>query len=145
MEVSGNCNAETSADFLRQLRDKYRQPLIVIWDNGPAHYGDAIRDYLTTPDLKLRLLPLPGYSPDFNSDEAIWDWVREEVTGNFCLGTKAKVQEKVGQFLSGLAERTNEVKRRCRRVLQARADQIRAVTDVGFPNTGHVDSTLDLV
>jgi transposase len=87
LEVSGNCTAETSVAFLRQLRSKYSQPLIVIWDNGPAHYGDAVREYLATPELKLRLVPLPGYSPDFNADEAIWDWVREEVTANVCLGT----------------------------------------------------------
>ena len=135
MEVAKNCTAETSAAFLRQLRDKYHQPLIVIWDNGPAHHGDAISDYLTTPDLNLRLVPLPGYSPDFNSDEAIWDWVREEVTGNRCLGTKAMVEEKVAHFLHGLAERTSEVKRVCRKVLQVRADQIGAVTVKPFPNT----------
>ena len=55
------------------------------WDNGPAHHGDAMREYLTTPKLNLRLVALPGYSPDFNSDEAIWDWVREEVTANVCF------------------------------------------------------------
>ena len=36
---------------------------------------------------------LQGYSPDFYADEAIWGWVREEATGNLCLGSKAKVQE----------------------------------------------------
>ncbi len=34
---------------------------------------------------------LPGYSPDFNGDAAIWGWAREEATGNLCLGSKAKV------------------------------------------------------
>ena len=36
---------------------------------------------------------LPGYSPDFNADEAVWGWAREEVTGNLCLAglcTKSK-------------------------------------------------------
>jgi transposase len=145
MEISGSCNAETSLTFLRQLRGKYCPPLVVIWDNGPAHHGDAIRDYLTTPDLNLRLVPLPGYSPDFNGDEAIWDWVREEVTGNTCLGTRAKVQEKVGHFFYGLIQRTDEVKKRCRTVLQARADQFMPVTDMGFAYAGHGKSTLDLV
>ena len=46
---------------------------------------------------------LPGYSPDFNADEAVWGWAREEATGNLCLGTKTLVQEKVGNFLEGLA------------------------------------------
>jgi hypothetical protein len=27
----------------------------------------------------LRLVRLPAYSPDFNADEHIWAWVREEV------------------------------------------------------------------
>ena len=34
---------------------------------------------------------LPGYSPDFNADEAIWGWAREEATGNLCLGSRAAV------------------------------------------------------
>ena len=57
-----------------------------------------MRAYLATPDLGLRLVNLPGYSPDFNADEVIWDWAREEVTANLCLGTKAAVQEKLGHF-----------------------------------------------
>ena len=43
---------------------------------------------------------LPGYSPDFNADEAIWGWAREEATGNLCLGSRAAVQERVGKFLA---------------------------------------------
>ena len=67
---------------------------------------------------------LPGYSPDFNADEAIWGWAREEATGNLCLGTKALVQERVGNFLAGLASRRDEVRRRCRTVLQSRAEAL---------------------
>ena len=77
---------------------------------------------LRAPGLELRLVNLPGYSPDFNADEAIWGWVREEATGNLCLGTKALVQERVGNFLHGLSRRKDEVKRRCRTILQSRAE-----------------------
>ena len=61
----------------------------MIWDNGPAHRGEAIRSYLTTPDLQVRLVALPAYSPDFNADEAVWDWAREEVTANELPGNKS--------------------------------------------------------
>jgi transposase len=142
MEVSGNCKAETSVSFLRQLRHNCGQPLIVIWDNGPAHYGDALRNYLKTPDLNIRLVSLPGYSPDFNADEAVWDWVREELTANLCLGTKSKIQEKVGRFFSELGKRTKEVKQRCRTVLQARAEQILADSEIAFSLSGNVVTTL---
>ena len=75
MPVVGNSNAATSVAFLQLLRANHPGPLIVIWDNGPAHHGPELRQYLTTLDLQLRLVALPGYSPDFNPDEAIWDWI----------------------------------------------------------------------
>ena len=78
----------------------------VIWDNAPAHRGEAVREYLRTPGLGLRLMNLPGYSPDFNADEAIWGWVREEATGNLCLGTKSRVQERVGENCETMTAQT---------------------------------------
>ena len=69
-------------------------------------------------------MSLPGYSADFNADEAIWGWAREEATGKLCLGTKALAQERVGNFLGGLASRGDEVKCRCRIVLQSRANRL---------------------
>ena len=105
MELEGNSNSGTSAAFLGQLRERHSGRLNVIWDNAPAHRGEAVREYLRTPGLNLRLFNLPGYSPDFNADEAVWGWAREEATGNLCLGTKVKVQERVGSFLVGLANR----------------------------------------
>lgn len=145
MPVLGNTNAASSVAFLQQLRAKHPQPLVVIWDNGPAHHGREIREYLTTltsPQLQLRLVALPGYSPDFNPDEAIWDWIREDVTGNICFGTAAKVREKVDAFFAELSERATEVQRRCRRNLQAQADALLEVANQLFAYTNHVDFTL---
>ena len=100
MELEGNSNSGTSAAFLEQLRQRHSGPLNAIWDNAPAHRGETVREYLRTPDLGLRLMNLPGYSPDFNADEAIWGWAREEATGNLCLGTKALVKGRVREFPS---------------------------------------------
>jgi len=74
MDLTGTSSSATSATFLRQLRANHPEPLIVIWDNGPAHGVTAVRDYLATPDLGLRVLRLPADSPDCNPDEAIWAW-----------------------------------------------------------------------
>ncbi len=63
--TEGNSNSETSAAFFKQLRQRHTEPLKVVWDNAPAHRGEVMREY-------LRLVNLPGYSPDFNADEAIW-------------------------------------------------------------------------
>jgi transposase len=145
MAVIGNSSAETSVTFLQQLRAKHNGPLIIIWDNGPAHRGPAIRAYLATPNLNLRLVALPAYSPDFNADEAIWDWAREEVTANTCLGTAARVRQKMDAFFAGLAERMAEVQQRCRTVLQAQADTLMATANQLLTQQQHVDLTLALV
>ncbi len=110
--------------FLTQLKEKHPGSLRVISDNAPAHRGEALQEYLSTPGLGLRLVNLPGYSPDYNADEAIWAWARAEATGNQCLGTRTAVQEKVGNFLAGLSNRKDEVKRRCRTTLQSRAEKL---------------------
>jgi transposase len=145
MEVDGTCTAATSVAFLRQLRVKHPEPLIIIWDNGPAHRGEPLRSNLATPGLNVRLVPLPGYSPDYNADEAIWNWIREEVTANTCLRTKAQVREHVGAFLHGLRARAEDVKRRCRTVLQAQANALAMTTTELLQAPQHVDPTLALV
>jgi transposase len=122
MPLAGNSSAETSASFLQQLRAHHPTPLVVFWDNAPAHGGDPLRDYLTTPALRL-----PAYSPDFNAAEHIWAWVRAEVTANTCFGTAANVRAHVDPFLAALATRKDEVKQRCRTELQSRADARDAV------------------
>ena len=127
LALDGYSSTEASVAFLQLLRAKYADPLVIFWDNSPTHGGEALRAYLNTPDLRLWLVRLPAYSPDFNADEAIWAWARAEVTANTCLGTKAIVRERVDAFFASLQERKEEVKRRCRSVLQAEATALAAM------------------
>lgn len=120
-QLEDTSSAATSVVFLKGLREEYNGELIVIWDNAPAHHGDELRAYLRTPNLQLRLVALPAYSPDYNPTEALWKWLRDEVTANTCFGTAAKVAAAVWEFLVGLNDRAAEVKQRCRSELQTAA------------------------
>jgi len=68
----------------------------------------------------------------------------EEVTANECLGTKAKVQEKMDHFFGGLAHRKDEVRHRCRTLLQALADVLMLTPAVPLPSLQNVVPTLAL-
>ena len=104
-----------------------------------------MREYPRTPGLGIRLVNLPVYSPDFNADEAIWGWAREEATGNLCLGSKEAVEPRVGKFQSGLTTRKVEVKRRCRTVLQSRAETFLRDSRPDSQHSANAHPTLALV
>ena len=80
-------------------------------------------DYPTVDDEDV-LAYLEAENDYFDADEAIWGWAREEATGNLCLGAREAVHERVRNFLAGLASRKDEVRRRCRTVLQSRAEAL---------------------
>ena len=100
MELEGNSNARTSTAFLDLLRQRHSGQLNLIWEQRPANHGEAVRNYLRTSGLQLRLMNLSGYSLGFNADEAILVWAGEEVTGDLCLGSRTQVQGKVSGFLT---------------------------------------------
>ena len=54
---------------------------------------------------------LPGYSPDFKANEAVWGWVKEEGPG-ICVWEARPCYSRGSNFLSGLPSRSGEVKRR---------------------------------
>jgi len=70
-------------DVLRRLRAEFPdEALIVLWDGAPYHRAQAVQEVATT--LGIELMPLPGYSPDLMPVEALWRWLREDVTYHHC-------------------------------------------------------------
>ncbi len=98
--------------FLRVLLRKIRGKLLVIWDGAPIHRGQPIKDYLARGAAKrLHLEQLPGYAPELNPAEGIWNYLKRVELGNRCC-----------RDLSALAaalRRAKERLRHKRHVLQA--------------------------
>jgi len=68
-------DSEGVVAFLRVLLRKIRGKVLVIWDGSPIHKGQPIKDYLARGAAKrLHLERLPGYAPDLNPDEGIWNY-----------------------------------------------------------------------
>ena len=84
----GWCDGERTVRFLRELvRWRAGQPgrLVLIWDNAPCHVAKVVT--AEAARLGIEVVRLPGYSPDLNPIERLWDWMREEVTRGFCHGS----------------------------------------------------------
>ena len=66
-------------DVLRRLHADYPdRKLIVVWDGAPYHRANSVRNAAAALDIEL--VPLAGYSPNFMPVEALWRWLREDVT-----------------------------------------------------------------
>lgn len=76
---------EHVGDFLRQLLRQIRGQLLVIWDGATIHRCQAIKDFLKTLTAKrLHLERLPGYAPDLNPDEGVWNLLKHGELANRC-------------------------------------------------------------
>lgn len=77
--------ASDVVEFLRVLLRKIRGKVLVIWDGAPIHKGQPIKDYLARGAAKrLHLERLPGYAPDLNPDEGVWNYLKRVELKNCC-------------------------------------------------------------
>lgn len=80
----------TSADvvrFLRLLLRKVPGKLLLMWDGSPIHRGKAINAFLTRGAARrFHLERLPGYAPDLNPQEGIWNVLQRHELKNGCCG-----------------------------------------------------------
>jgi transposase len=78
-------HGEDVVRFLRLLLRKIQGKLLVIWDGSPIHRGQAVKAFLARGAAKrLHLAQLPGYAPELNPDEGIWNYLKR-VEREVCL------------------------------------------------------------
>ena len=76
-------NNQQVATFLEDLLSTLRGRVVVIWDGGPMHKGDPIRDALRCHPRELSLERLPPYAPILNPVENVWAWLKYDRLENF--------------------------------------------------------------
>ena len=98
---NGWCNGEQTVLFLRELvrwRSGKKGRLVLIWDNAPCHVAKIVK--AEAARLGIELIYLPGYSPDLNPIERLWDWMRQEVTRGFCHASVAELTAACQKFIA---------------------------------------------
>jgi transposase len=78
-------SGEDVVQFLKNLRRKSGKRLLVIWDGAPIHTGQAVKAYLKAGAARYyHLERLPGYAPELNPDEGVWNHLKRVELGNVC-------------------------------------------------------------
>ena len=90
-------NGDYSIDLLERLRARCPdRPLKLIWDGASYHRSAKVCQ--RAAELNIDLIRLPAYSPDFMPVEALWRWLREEVTYHRCHNTGEELIAHIEQF-----------------------------------------------
>ena len=90
-------NTEHTLTVLHRLREQEpTREMILVWDGASYRRAGAVIDLAQT--LSITLQPLPSYSPDFMPVEALWRWLREDVTYHHCHATAAELIARVRDF-----------------------------------------------
>ena len=71
--------------FLRHVLREVSGKLTIIWDGLPAHRGQTVKKFLREgASRRLHLERLPGYAPDLNPDEGVWNYLKNVEMKNLC-------------------------------------------------------------
>lgn len=97
--------------FLRLLLGKIAGNLLVIWEGAPIHRTQAIKDFLKRKVAKrLHLERLPGYGPQLNPQEGVWNLLKRKELKNVCCRDVAHVGEELRHAKERLRHRRTVLK-----------------------------------
>jgi transposase len=79
--------------FLHHVLRHLPGKLLVIWDGAPIHRGAAIQRFLADGGAaRILLEQLPGYAPDLNPDDGIWQYLKQVELKNICCHDLAELR-----------------------------------------------------
>lgn len=71
--------------FLKHLARHIAGKLLVIWDGAPIHRSRVVKEYLGNGAAqRIHLEQLPGYAPELNPIEGIWNYLKRVELKNRC-------------------------------------------------------------
>src|ERR1700757_1362806 len=57
-----------------------KKTVLLILDSLPAHKAKIVKDYVASTEGKLEFHFLPGYAPELNPDEMVWNYMKRTGT-----------------------------------------------------------------
>lgn len=98
-------NATTFRAFLQAFLRGRRHPVFLVVDGHPAHRAGLIATFVQAQRGRLELHFLPGYAPDLNPDEFVWNHLRQQGVTKTPLRQNESLHERVDQDLAAIKRR----------------------------------------
>lgn len=102
--------ADVMLKFLRRLLRNARRKLYLIVDGHPVHRSGKVKRWIAAHESQIRLILLPGYSPELNPDELLNQDVKSNALGRRRPGNQSEMICDVRSYLRSTQRRPDVVK-----------------------------------
>ncbi len=73
--------SDHTVSFLGTVLDRVEGEILLVWDNASYHTSKAVERFVAEHD-RLRVLPLPKWSPEDNPIEDLWRALKNTIAAN---------------------------------------------------------------
>ena len=99
------------AGFLAHLVSHLRGQLLIIWDGAPIHRDKAVKAFLASgPRGQLWVEQLPGYAPDLNPDEGVWNYLKHVEMRNVSCHDQAELRHALRLAIARLRHKSDVIR-----------------------------------
>jgi transposase len=98
----GGMSAELFIEILKALMRHRKKPLYLILDSLPAHKAKIVQDYVVSTKGRLELHFLPGYAPELNPDELVWNHIKRTGTAKTPLAKGESLHDRIDGELADI-------------------------------------------
>jgi transposase len=91
----GGMSAELFIEMLKVLMLRRKKPLYLILDSLPAHKAKIVQEYVATTKGRLEFHFLPGYAPELNPDELVWNHMKRTGTARSPLAKGESLHDRI--------------------------------------------------
>ena len=106
----GAMSAELFIAMLGHIMRRRKKPLFLILDSLPAHKAKVVQNYVNSSGGKLELYFLPGYAPELNPDELVWNYMKRTGTAKQPLRKGDQMQARIEADLQAIHRNPNLVR-----------------------------------
>lgn len=110
MVSESGINASVFVEFLRRLIGDVKTTVFLIVDGHPAHRAKVVKKFVASTRGRLGLFYLPGYSPELNPDEFVWNELKTHIVGRRVSNSKAELKSTAIGGLRSIQKRPDRVR-----------------------------------
>lgn len=93
--------------MLKRLINSDELKVFLILDGHPVHKSKIVKAFVDQNSEKLKIFFLPGYSPELNPDELVWNHVKRHTVRKMTVTGRDQFKAIVTKALQRLSKRKN--------------------------------------